>query len=72
MGLPGCDDETQTLLKDMFENKSSPVSVEEIASLKEAIARDREAIDFVLNFAKEYSGAKNAASKLKDDGSATV
>lgn len=74
MNLPGCDDETQELLRDMMYNRtdSGMMSVDEILSLKEAIARDREAIDFVLGLARETEGAKNALNRLKDEGSASI
>ena len=74
MNLPGCEDETQSLMRDMMYNRtgSGELSIDEIMALKDAIARDREAIDFVINLAKETEGAKNAMKKLKDDGSANI
>lgn len=74
MNLPGCEDETQELLRDMMYNRtgSGVMSIDEILALKEAIARDREAIDFVLQLAKENEGAKSALNKLKDEGSANI
>lgn len=70
MGLPGFDDEN--LFKEALNNKSTPMSIEDILSLKEAIARDREAIDFVIELSKEYSGSKKALNKIKSDGSASI
>lgn len=74
--LPGYDAQTQEKFKNAFseikEEDFSGMSVGEIIGLKEAIARDAEAIDFVLKLAKEKSGAKKALDKIKNDGSAEI
>ena len=74
--LPGYDPETQenfkNAFKDLKEEDFSEMSVGEIIALKEAIARDAEAIDFVIKLAREKSGAKKALDKIKNDGSAEI
>lgn len=74
--LPGYDAQTQENFKNAFSNLKeedfSDMSVGEIIGLKEAIARDAEAIDFVINLAREKSGAKKALDKMKNDGSAQI
>ena len=76
MNLPGYDEETQENFKKAFsdikEGDFSGMSVGEIIGLKEAIARDAEAIDFVIKLAKEKSGAKKALDKMKKDGGANI
>lgn len=72
--LPGYDEKAQALFKENLENMSDTreMSVEEILALKEAIARDAEAADFVINLAKESTGAKKALEKMKKDGGANI
>ena len=74
--LPGYDMKAQELFKDNLEEMSDDdvkeMSIEEILALKEAIARDSEAADFVINLAKESSGAKKALEKMKKDGGANI
>lgn len=74
--LPGYDEKSQELFKENLVNMSDSdvkeMSIEEILSLKEAIARDAQAADFVIKLAKESSGAKNALNKMKNDGSAQI
>ena len=76
MNLPGYDEETQENFKKAFsdikEDDFSGMSVGEIIGLKEAIARDAEAIDFVIKLAKEKEGAKKALDKMKNDGGANI
>lgn len=76
VNLPGYDPQTQENFKKAFsdikEGEFSDMSVGEIIALKEAIARDAEAIDFVINLAKEKSGAKKALDKIKNDGGANI
>lgn len=75
-GLPGYDAKAQELFKEnldkMTDESAKELSIEEILALKEAIARDAEAADFVIQLAKESSGAKNALNKIKQDGSAEI
>lgn len=74
--LPGYDEQAQEAFKnaltDVKDGDFSDMSVEEIIGLKEAIARDTEAIDFVVKLAKEKSGAKKALDKMKNDGGANI
>ena len=71
-GLPGYDEKSRSLLKAhidvMSESDVNGMSVEEIIGLKEAIARDREAAEFVIQLAKESSGAKKALEKMQQGG----
>ena len=46
--------------------------MEDILSLQEAIARDQEATQFVLNYTKEKEGSKNVINKIKNDGGAEI
>jgi len=68
MDLPGFDDETQLMFKQIWKyankKETETLSLNEILSLKEAIQRDVEAIDFVINLSKENSGAKNSLQKI--------
>ncbi len=74
--LPGFDKESQKLLKLFLqsedENVFNSLSMESILNLKEAIARDQEATDFVLEYTKQIEGSKNVLNKIKEDGSAQI
>ena len=72
--LPGYDELAQDLFKKNLENMSDTqeMTVEEILSLKEAIARDAQAAEFVIQLAKESSGAKKALEKIQKDGGAEI
>ena len=74
--LPGYDYLAQSLFKEnletMTESDVKEMSIEEILALKEAIARDSEAADFVIQLAKESSGAKKALDKMQNDGGAQI
>ena len=52
-----------------YEEDISKLSLGEIIALKEAIARDVEAIDFVVNLSKEYDASKKLLKKLKSGAS---
>lgn len=59
----------------MIDNSPSAIrkfSMEDIISLKEAIARDQEATDFVLKYTKSVDGSKNVLDKIKNEGGASV
>ena len=75
MGLPGFDDEAQEKFKKIFDYEIDAnvqlLSYEEILSLKEAIHRDIEAIDFVIKLAKENEGTKKAFKNIKDKDNGT-
>lgn len=72
--LPGYDEKSQKLFKENFRNmqNTKELTVDEILSLKEAIARDSQAADFVIQLAKESSGAKIALKKIKNEGGAEI
>lgn len=76
MKLPGYDIDTQEKFKRIYktfnDNEIKDFSLAEVISIKEAIARDVESIDFVLNLAKEYDGSKNALAKIKAQKGARV
>lgn len=72
-GLPGFD-ENMIKVKNLNvlekETKIKNFKYEEIMKLKQSIARDRDAMNFVMKFTKEIEGSKNAYNNLKnkDDG----
>jgi hypothetical protein len=72
LNLPGFDVEAQNNFQKFLEpsndSKIGELSIEEILGLKEAIARDVEAINFVVNLAKSTAGSKNALKKLTAGG----
>ncbi len=72
LDLPGFDAESQEnfqkFLSSSNDDKIKELSVEEILGLKEAIARDVEAINFIVDFAKSTSGSKNALKKMTAGG----
>lgn len=73
--LPGFDYDTQKRFKAyLFENDDNVknLSIESIISLQEAIARDNEATEFVLNYTNAIEGSKQVLDKIKNDGSASV
>lgn len=74
--LPGFDFETQQKFKHFLVDNSDDTvkkfTMEDILSLQEAIARDQEATQFVLNYTKEKEGSKNVINKIKNDGGADI
>lgn len=70
--LPGYDAESQAnFQKFMTSSKDEEIkdlSIEEILGLKEAIARDVEAINFVVSLAKGTDGSRSAMQKLTTGG----
>ena len=75
-GLPGFDYVSQKLFKKYLNSKDDTgiknLTLEEMTGLKEAIARDNEAIDFTINYAKSIDGSKKVLNKIKRKGSAGV
>ena len=75
-GLPGFDYESQQLFKKYLNSNDSKgienLTLGEMTGLKEAIARDKEATDFTINYAKSIDGSKNVLDKMKNDGGANV
>jgi hypothetical protein len=74
--LPGFEYNVQKLFKKfLFDNSQKfikSLSMEEIISLKEAIARDNEASEFVLNYTKQIDGSKKVINKIKNEGGANI
>ena len=74
-GLPGFDEAAQEKFKKIFDYEIDAnvelLSYEEILSLKEAIHRDIEAIDFVIKLAKENEGAKKVFKNIKEKNNET-
>lgn len=75
MQLPGFDEAAQQKFKKIWEYEIDAniqtLTYEEIISLKEAIARDIEAIDFVTKLAKEQDGAKKVFENIKNKDNRT-
>lgn len=74
--LPGFDIRTQALFKCYLLNPTDEftksLSMSDILSLQEAIARDSEATAYVLEYTNKIEGGKNVLDKIKTDGNATV
>lgn len=74
--LPGFEYNIQKKFKQFLIDDSDETlkkfTMEDIIGLKEAIARDQEATDFVLQYTKEIEGSKNVIDKIKTDGGANV
>ncbi|MBR1908300.1 hypothetical protein IJ818_05135 [bacterium] len=70
LNLPGFDKKSQKIFKKYLKNDKdvSKLKMEEIVSLKEAIARDTDAINFVVDLAKNSEGSKEALKKIVDGG----
>ena len=72
LNLPGFDTESQANFQKFMTSANDDdiktLSVQEILGLKEAIARDVEAINFVVALAKGTEGSKSAMQKLVAGG----
>lgn len=71
LNLPGFDAESQNNFQKFITSNDEDVkllNIEEILGLKEAIARDVEAINFIVNLAKSTTGSKNALRKITTGG----
>lgn len=72
LNLPGLDSESQDNLQKFLspssDSKVHDLSIEEILGLKEAIARDVESINFIVDLAKSTAGSKNALKKMVAGG----
>ena len=72
LNLPGFDAESQENFQKFMapanDAKIGELSVEEILGLKEAIARDVEAITFIVDLAKSTTGSRNALKKMTTGG----
>lgn len=76
MNLPGYDAKSQAKFKKLFKSVKD-IDIErltpmDILAIKEAIARDKESIDFVLGLTKEYEGAEKALNKIKNKEGANI
>lgn len=75
--LGGYDEHTMRNFKNVWNLDKNPkgmknLSLEEILSLREAIARDVEAIDMVRELSTELSGQKKVLDKMQNDGDAII
>ena len=75
--LPGFDETTRKNFKNVWDSNVDSMeigrlSIEEILSLKDAIARDIEAIKFVKEMTREFVGQKQSLEKIKQGGSANI
>lgn len=71
LNLPGLEPDTQENLQKFLNSNNEDIkslSIEEILELKEAIARDVESIDFIVDLIKNTDGSKNALKKMTDGG----
>ncbi len=70
--LPGFDEKTLIEFKNIYkyETNLDKLTYEQIINLKHLIQRDKEAMEFTLNFMKEFEGSKKAFNimKNKDEG----
>ena len=75
-GLSGFEYETQKLLKKYYNNPDllsyQKLKLELIIKLQEAISRDNEATNYVLEYDKKTSVSKKVSDKISQDGSASV
>lgn len=75
-GLPGFDYISRKRLKKYLSDNSDEfiksLSMAEVLSLQEAIARDQEATAYVLECTKQSEGAKNVIDKIKNEGGANI
>ena len=76
MKLSGFEAQTQEQFKKVFEicetSKINSLTYEEVLSLKSAIKRDIEAIDFVKRIVQKFSLAKENLEKIKQGQSIKV
>ena len=74
--LPGFEQDVQKNFKIFLygndEELFKSLSMENIIALKEAIARDQEATEFVLDYTKQIEGSKKVLDKIKDEGGADI
>ena len=54
------------ILATMNDNDIANLSLDDVLDMKDAIARDVDAIDFVVNLAKESETTQKLLNKLKD------
>lgn len=72
MNLPGFDYKAQQnfkkYLKNVNDKSLNRLSTEDTLALTEAVARDQEATDFALSFARKTEGAQNVRKKMSQGG----
>lgn len=70
--MPGFDESTQENFRKYIDENSylnlNNLEVDDIIALKEAIARDVDAINFAAEIAKQSEGSKKAMKKMTDGG----
>lgn len=73
-GLPGYEQRTQSIFKNVWSNdfSASGMSVKDILALKQAIARDNESINFVREITREFVGSKTSVDKIKAGSSVNI
>jgi len=75
-GLAGFDYDSRGKFKKYLKNNSDKATkklkLEDIVAIKEVIARDNEASEFVLEYTKSVEGSKNVLDKIKNDGGANI
>ena len=66
--LPGYDYETLCLFKTTMNTNAnlSVLDINQVLSIKDAIDRDKQALDFVIRFVREQVGAKERLQKMLD------
>lgn len=76
MKLPGYDYNTQEKFKKIYKTlddaEIKQYSLAEVISIKEAVARNVESINFVVNLAKEYDGSKQSLAKILSQNGANI
>lgn len=74
--MPGFDYKAQQKFKKFFANSSqqmiNKLTMEDILMLKEAIARDKEATAFALEYSKATEASKKVLDKIKNEGGANI
>lgn len=75
-GFTGLDEYSQRILRrfdtEQEKNIIGRLSLKDIERVRAAIARNVQAIDFVVQYSKEHAGAKNALNKIKDEGGVDI
>lgn len=72
--ISGMDSESQELLrKFLFTNSDTKeLQLDDIYKLKDAIRQDKASIEFVIKLCRNYDGAKQALTKMQNEGSAKL
>lgn len=75
--LPGFDETTRKNFKNVWDSAANSVdlgqlSLDDVLSLKDAVARDLEALNFVKEITREFVGQKNSLKKIQQTGSANI